>query len=235
MINFNNIDTDDSSFQKSFESFLSARNIGPNEISSVVAEIIASVRTKGDEAIKTYTRELDKFECEEFLVSEQEFDKALDDIDNELINSLEYAFKGIMDFQSKCYEDLTLESSKEPITRKFRAIASVGMYVPGGKASYPSTVLMGAAPALACGIKNICLTTPCLNGIPNGLTLAAARVAGIEKVYKIGGAQAVAALAIGTDQVSKVDKIVGPGNVYVAEAKKQLFGEVGIDLSLIHI
>ena len=229
MINFNNIDTDDSSFQKSFESFLSARNIGPNEISSVVAEIIASVRTKGDEAIKTYTRELDKFECEEFLVSEQEFDKALEDIDNELINSLEYAFKGIMDFQSKCYEDLTLESSKESITRKFRAIASVGMYIPGGKASYPSTVLMGAAPALACGINNICLTTPCLNGIPNGLTLAAARVAGIEKVYKIGGAQAVAALAIGTNQVSKVDKIVGPGNVYVAEAKKQLFGEVGID------
>ena len=229
MINFNNIDTDDSSFQKSFESFLSARNIGPNEISSVVSEIIASVRTKGDEAIKTYTRELDKFECEEFLVSEQEFDKALDDIDNELINSLEYAFKGIMDFQSKCYEDLTLESSKEPITRKFRAIASVGMYVPGGKASYPSTVLMAAAPALACGVRDISLTTPARNGILNSLTIAAAKVAGVNKIYKIGGAQAIAALALGTDQVSKVDKIIGPGNAFVAEAKKQLFGEVGID------
>jgi histidinol dehydrogenase len=103
------------------------------------------------------------------------------------------------------------------------------MYIPGGQASYPSTVLMAAAPALACGVRNISLTTPAQNGMLNSLTIAAAKVAGIKKIYKIGGAQAIAALALGTDQVSKVDKVIGPGNAFVAEAKKQLFGEVGID------
>ena len=103
------------------------------------------------------------------------------------------------------------------------------MYIPGGKASYPSTVLMGAAPAIACGVKNISIVSPAQEGKLNPMTIAAAKVVGIDKIYKIGGAQAVAALALGTEQISKVDKIIGPGNVFVAEAKKQLFGEVGID------
>ena len=103
------------------------------------------------------------------------------------------------------------------------------MYIPGGKASYPSTVLMGAAPAIACGIEDIYLASPAIDGKINDLTVVAAKIAGIKKIYKIGGAQAIAAFALGTDQIPKVDKIIGPGNVYVAEAKKQLFGEVGID------
>ena len=122
-----------------------------------------------------------------------------------------------------------MEDTDNEITRKFRVIESVGIYVPGGKASYPSTVLMGAAPAIACGVSDISITSPAQNGILNTLTIAAAKVAGIETIYRIGGAQAIAALAIGTDQISKVDKIIGPGNIFVAEAKKQLFGEVGID------
>jgi histidinol dehydrogenase len=229
MINFKEIDIKEKVFSIELDNFLNTRSLNSSEVSSIVAEIITSVRNKGDEAIRFYTKQFDKFDCDDFLVSDQELNVATENIEKDLIRSFEYAFDNILSYQSGCYETLAIESSEEQISRRFRALNSVGMYIPGGKASYPSTVLMGAAPALACGIKDICLTTPLSNGALNGLTLAAAKVAGIEKIYKIGGAQAVAALALGTEQVLKVDKIIGPGNVYVAEAKKQLFGEVGID------
>ena len=146
-----------------------------------------------------------------------------------MLHSFEFAFEQLLEYQTSCFNSLDLNNSNEQITRKFRVLDSVGMYVPGGKASYPSTVLMGAAPAIACGVEEISLSSPTQHGVLNPATLAAAKVTGIKKIYKLGGAQAIAALALGTKQVDKVDKIIGPGNVYVAEAKKQLFGEVGID------
>ena len=229
MLNFNELDTEENSFLKDFKDFLSRRNSTSNKISSIVSEIISQVRQKGDEALKIYAKEFDNFEEEAFLVSKKEIDHSLENFDQDLMKSLDFSFYEIMNYQSQCFKSLNLQNSDKEITRKFRVIDSVGIYIPGGKASYPSTVLMGSAPALACGVKNISLTSPAQYGVLDSRIIAAAKVAGINSIYKIGGAQAIAALALGTEQVSKVEKIIGPGNVFVAEAKKQLFGEVGID------
>ncbi len=226
---FNQLDTKESSFTKSFDTYLLERNKVSGEVSQLVSEIIFQIRSKGDNALKDLTKEFDGFDSDIFKISSKEINQILKSCDKDIFKSLEYAFEKILNYQSRCFASLNLEDTDNEITRKFRVIESVGIYVPGGKASYPSTVLMGAAPAIACGVNDISITSPAQNGILNTLTIAAAKVAGIETIYRIGGAQAIAALAIGTDQISKVDKIIGPGNIFVAEAKKQLFGEVGID------
>ena len=229
MVIFNQLDSKESSFSKSFDSYLLERNKVSGEVSQLVSEIILKIRSKGDNALKDLTKEFDGFDPDVFKISNEEINQILKSCDKDIIKSLEYSFKKILDYQSRCFTSLNLKDIDNEITRKFRVIQSVGIYVPGGKASYPSTVLMGTAPAIACGVNEISMTSPAQNGILNPLTIAAAKVAGIETIYKIGGAQAIAALALGTDQISKVDKIIGPGNIFVAEAKKQLFGEVGID------
>ena len=229
MINFRELNSENIEFNQVFDSFLSKRNSVSEEVSSKVKDIIFQIRTHGDEALKSFTREFDNFEGEEFLVSQKEINQILKDFDSSLMKSFEFAFDKIINYQSSCFESLTLDGNDQEITRKFRTINSVGMYIPGGKASYPSTVFMGAAPALACGIKKISITSPSQKGILNPMVIAAAQVVGIDQIYKIGGAQAIAAFAFGTAQISKVEKIIGPGNVFVAEAKKQLYGEVGID------
>tara|TARA_B100001564_G_scaffold238711_1_gene201934 strand:+ start:78 stop:1376 length:1299 start_codon:yes stop_codon:yes gene_type:complete len=229
MLIFNQLDTKETSFSKSFDAYLTNRNKVSGEVSQLVSEIIFKIRSKGDNALKDLTKEFDGFDSDIFKISSKEINHVLKSCDKDIFKSLEYSFEKILNYQSRCFASLNLEDADNQITRKFRVIESVGIYVPGGKASYPSTVLMGAAPAIACGVSDISITSPAQNGILNSLTIAAAKVAGIEKIYRIGGAQAIAALAIGTDQISKVDKIIGPGNIFVAEAKKQLFGEVGID------
>ena len=229
MINFREINSEDLKFKESFTSFLSKRNLFSDEVSGTVRDIISQIRTNGDEALKFFTKEFDNYDAEEFVVSEKEINQILKSFDANLLQSFEFAFDKIFNYQTECLESINLDGTGKDITRKFRTIESVGMYIPGGKASYPSTVLMGAAPAIACGVKNISIVSPAQKGKLNPMTIAAAKVVGIDKIYKIGGAQAVAALALGTKQISKVDKIIGPGNVFVAEAKKQLFGEVGID------
>ena len=226
---FNQLDTKESSFSKSFDTYLLERNKVSREVSQLVSEIILKIRNEGDNALKDLTKEFDGFDSDFFRISSKEINQILKNCDKDIFKSLEYSFEKILNYQSRCFASLSLEDNDNEITRKFRVIESVGIYVPGGKASYPSTVLMGAAPAIACGVSDISITSPAQNGILNALTIAAAKVAGIETIYRIGGAQAIAALAIGTDQISKVDKIIGPGNIFVAEAKKQLFGEVGID------
>ena len=226
---FNQLDTKESSFSKSFDAYLLERNKVSREVSQLVSEIILKIRNEGDNALKDLTKEFDGFDSDFFRISSKEINQILKNCDKDIFKSLEYSFEKIINYQSRCFASLNLEDTDNEITRKFRVIESVGIYVPGGKASYPSTVLMGAAPAIACGVSDISITSPAQNGILNTLTIAAAKVAGIETIYRIGGAQAIAALAIGTDQISKVDKIIGPGNIFVAEAKKQLFGEVGID------
>ena len=229
MIKFKELNSGNKEFSKGFESFLSKRNLVTAEVSNTVRDIISQIRNKGDRALKSLTKEFDNFVADDFFVSEREINEILKDFDKSLIKSLEFSFDKIINFQSECFDSLNLNCSREEITRKFRTIDSVGMYIPGGKASYPSTVLMGAAPAIACGVKKISIASPAQNGALNPSVIAAAKVVGIDRIYKIGGAQAIAALALGTEQISKVEKIIGPGNVYVAEAKKQLFGEVGID------
>jgi histidinol dehydrogenase len=226
---FNQLDTKKSSFSKSFDAYLLERNKVSAEVSQLVSEIISKIRSKGDNALKELTKEFDGFDSDVFKISSKEINQILKSCDKDIFMSLEYSFEKILNYQSRCFASLNLEDTDNEITRKFRVVESVGIYVPGGKASYPSTVLMGSAPALACGVSDISITSPTQNGTLNTLTIAAAKVAGIETIYRIGGAQAIAALAIGTDQISKVDKIIGPGNIFVAEAKKQLFGEVGID------
>ena len=229
MINFRELNSENTEFSESFTSFLSKRTLVTKEVRNTVGDIISQIRNNGDEALKSLTKEFDNFEAEEFIVSEKEINEILKNFDKSLIKSFEFSFDRLINYQSTCFDSLNLDGPKGEITRKFRTIDSVGMYIPGGKASYPSTVLMGSAPAIACGVKQISIASPALNGSLNPMVIAAAKVVGVDKIYKIGGAQAIAALALGTEQISKVEKIIGPGNVYVAEAKKQLFGEVGID------
>ena len=229
MLIFNQLDTKESAFSESFNAYLLERNKVSGAVSQLVSEIILKIRSKGDDALKDLTKEFDGFDSDVFKISSKEINQILKSCDKDIFKSLECSFEKILDYQSRCFASLNLKDTDNEITRKFRVIESVGIYVPGGKASYPSTVLMGAAPAIACGVSDISITSPAQNGILNTLTIAAAKVAGIETIYRIGGAQAIAALAIGTDQISQVDKIIGPGNIFVAEAKKQLFGEVGID------
>ena len=229
MLSFNEINEEENSFSEDLKLFLSKRNSTSSEVASKVSTIISEIRHRGDDALKAYSKEFDNFDKDSFLASKKEIDLSLKHFDPDLMKSLEFSFENILKFQTQCFKSLNLENSDKEITRKFRIIDSVGVYVPGGKASYPSTVLMGSAPAIACGVKNISLTSPAQNGVLNSRIVAAAKVAGINTIYKMGGAQAIAALALGTEQVAKVEKIVGPGNVFVAEAKKQLFGEVGID------
>ncbi len=229
MISFNEMNIEENSFDENFKNFLNKRNLSTNNVSSSVSEIIMNVRKRGDDALREYAKKFDGFNAEEFLVSKKEIDEALKGFDKKLMQSLEYAFERTLNYQTECFKSLNLKNTNNHISRKFRVIDSLGMYIPGGKASYPSTVLMGASPAIACGVDDISITSPTQNGNLSATTIAAANIAGIKRIYKIGGAHAIAALAIGTEQVSKVDKIIGPGNVFVAEAKKQLFGEVGID------
>ena len=227
-LQFNELSFKDKDFQVNLDIYLKKRSLNSHEVSSTVAEIINLIRTQGDNGLKQLTYDLDGFECEDFLLTDEEKEECLNGFDDEMLISLEFSFQQLLNFQSKCFSSLKL-NTHDSITRKFRKIDKVGMYIPGGKASYPSTVLMGAAPAIACGIEDISLASPAIDGKVNNLTVVAAKIAGIKKIYKIGGAQAIAAFALGTEQIPKVDKIIGPGNVYVAEAKKQLFGQVGID------
>ena len=229
MIRFDQIDTSKSSFEDEFSSFLKQKNFINNALVNTVKDIISSVRENGDESLKSLSMKFDNLQVDDFLLTKDEIQKSLLTIDKDLISSLEYSYANILSYQSECFESLNLINQESDVTRKFRPVNSVAMYIPGGQASYPSTVLMAAAPAQAAGVKEIFLTTPTVNGLLNDLTVAAASVAGVEKIYRLGGSQAIAAFALGTEQIPKVDKIIGPGNKYVAEAKRQLYGEVGID------
>ena len=229
MIQFDQIDISKSSFEDEFSSFLKQKNFINNELVNTVKDIISSVRDNGDESLKSLSIKFDNLQVDDFLLTKDEIQKSLLTIDKDLISSLEYSYANILSYQSECFESLNLINQESDVTRKFRPVNSVAMYIPGGQASYPSTVLMAAAPAQAAGVKEIFLTTPTVNGLLNDLTVAAASVAGVEKIYRLGGSQAIAAFALGTEQIPKVDKIIGPGNKYVAEAKRQLYGEVGID------
>ncbi len=216
-------------FDSAFNNFLTKKEFVDQKIISSVTEIIKAVSSRGDEALIDLTKELDNHLIEGFFVSEKEVNHSFKEINKEVISALEFSFRNIIDFHSNCFDSLNIGTSDSEVSRILKPIRSALMYVPGGKASYPSSVLMAAGPAIACQVKELYLTTPSMDGKINDLTIAAAKVAGINKIAKLGGAQAIAAFCFGTESIPKVDKIVGPGNSYVAEAKRQLFGMVGID------
>lgn len=194
-----------------------------------VKEIIKNVKEKGNEALIEYTEKFDKVKItkEDLIIPYEELEKAYDSIEYDVRWAYEVAFERIYDFHEQQKEKSFFKEEEGMILgQKITPLEIVGLYVPGGKAAYPSSVIMNAVPAIVAGVGEIVMCSP----NPNKYTLAAAYICGIETVYRIGGAQAVAAMAFGTETVKKVDKIVGPGNIYVALAKKNLYGVVDIDM-----
>lgn len=219
-------------YQEELESKVSNEQ-STQEIDRDVLKIIEQVRKRGDEALIEYTEKFDKLTLENILVSKEEFVEAKKLVAPEFIQAIQRAHENIKDFHEQQSEKSWFITKENGILlgQKVTALDTVGIYVPGGKASYPSTVLMNAIPAKIAGVRNISMTTPPQsNGKINPHVLVAAAEVGIDVVYKVGGAQAIAALAYGTETIKKVVKIVGPGNAYVARAKKWVFGDVAIDM-----
>ena len=203
------------------------------DVSAIVSEIIDTVRKNGDKALIDYAEKFDKCTLDSLAVTSQEIDDAYNSVDKEFIRILTLAEKNIRAFHEKQKRDGFTINGEDGIVigQKIIPVDRAGLYVPGGTAAYPSTVLMDSIPALVAGVKEVVMVTPPdKQGKINPVILAAAKVAGVKKIFKVGGAQAIAALAYGTESIPKVDKIVGPGNAFVAEAKKQVFGQVSIDM-----
>ena len=221
-------------FSESFEQLLASKRESHCDIHDAVAEIIADIRGRGDEALLAFTERYDGFavgSVAELAISGDVLQAALDGLDHALRQSLELAAARIQSFHEKQRPNGFAYCDEVGVRLALRhtPIDAVGLYVPGGKAAYPSSVLMSAIPALVAGVKRRVMVVPAPDGKVNDLVLAAAALAGVTEVWRIGGAQAVAALAYGTQTIAPVDKIVGPGNAFVAAAKRQVFGQVGID------
>ena len=203
------------------------------DVSDIVTDIIENVKANGDKALFEYCEKFDKAVLTSLEVTEEEIEEAFNAVEPEFLRILRTAEENIRNFHSKQVRNSFIINEKNGVVtgQKITAIEKVGLYVPGGTAAYPSTVLMDSVPAKIAGCKEICIVTPpSKDGKVNPVILAAAKIAGVDRIFKVGGAQAVAALAYGTETVPKVDKIVGPGNAFVAEAKRQVFGMVSIDM-----
>lgn len=202
------------------------------EIERRVHDIIENVRANGDAALREYSEKFDGVKLDDFKVDQSIIDAAWDNLPEDLKHALLVAKKNITEFHSREIEQGFVDMDTPGITRgqKVTPLARVGLYVPGGTAAYPSTIMMTALPAKIAGVKEIIMVTPPQKDGINPAVLGAAKLAGVDAVYQVGGAQGVAALAYGTEQIPKVDKIVGPGNIYVATAKRQVFGQVDIDM-----
>ena len=203
------------------------------DVADIVTDIIDNVRKKGDKALFEYSEKFDKANLTSLEVTEEEIEEAFSLVEPRFIEILKKAAKNIEEFHKKQVRNSFVLNETEGVVtgQKVTPIERVGLYVPGGTAAYPSTVLMDSIPAKIAGCDYICITTPpSSDGKVNPVILAAAKIAGVDKIFKVGGAQAVAALAYGTETVKKVDKIVGPGNAFVAEAKRQVFGRVSNDM-----
>ena len=202
------------------------------DVEGIVADIIKNVRANGDKALVEYSKKFDGAVDDVLEVTKEEIEDALNQVDSELIEILKKAKENITAFHSRQVRNSFVinDNAGVIIGQKVLPIEKVGLYVPGGTASYPSSVLMNCVPAKIAGCSEIVMVTPAKEGKIKPVILAAASIAGVDRIFKIGGAQAVAALAYGTESVPKVDKIVGPGNAFVAEAKKQVFGTVDIDM-----
>ena len=202
-------------------------------VEAIVAEIIANVRENGDAALYAYCEKFDKAKLTALQVTKEEIDEAVASVEPKFLDILARAAENIRAFHSRLVLNsfVLTEENGVVLGQKIIPVDRAGLYVPGGTAAYPSTVLMDSIPAKIAGVKEVVMVTPPnKEGKVNPVILAAASIAGVDKIFKVGGAQAVAALAYGTESIPKVDKIVGPGNAFVAEAKKQVFGQVSIDM-----
>jgi histidinol dehydrogenase len=228
------LDDRDARFEQDFHNLLGAKREGSEEVDRVVADIITEVRAQGDAALIAYTSRFDGLDLtpQTLRVSEAEIDAAVEACPPEQLAALETARARIEAYHLRQKPQDAWFTDEAGVASGWRwsAIEAVGLYVPGGTASYPSSVLMNAVPAKVAGVDRVVMVAPTPRGETNPLVLAAARLAGVDEVYRIGGAQAVAALAYGTAMITPVSKIVGPGNAYVAAAKRRVFGQVGIDM-----
>ena len=220
-------------FPAAFAALLNQARETTDRVDTAVAAIIAEVRTRGDEALLDFTARFDRLRltADRLRINPAEIDDAVASIPADLAAALELAATRIETFhRAQLPADLRMtDAAGLTLGMRWTPLDAVGLYVPGGKAAYPSSVLMNAIPARAAGVGRIAMCVPTRDGVLNPLVLAAARRAGVSEIYRVGGAQAVAALAFGTTTIDPVDRIVGPGNAYVAEAKRQVFGRVGID------
>lgn len=228
------LDTQSSGFADEFTNFLDGKRETARDVNDVVAGILNDVRSRGDAALIEATQKFDKFDLtpQTMAFSPKDIAAARDDCERGTLDALELAAQRIEDFHQRQIPDDLDHTDADGVRLGYRwtAVGAAGLYVPGGTAAYPSSVLMNAIPAKVAGVDRLVMVVPTPNGVVNPLVLAAAGIAGIDTIYRIGGAQAVGALAYGTETISPVDKIVGPGNAYVAAAKRQVYGTVGIDM-----
>lgn len=226
--------SDSADFSSALQSLLNRDQAIDNSIDQSVSKLIADVKANGDQALFRLTQEFDKFDVEArgLEVREARLQQALEAIPKAQRDALEYAVERVRNYhQHQLLESWSyIEKDGTQLGQKVTAIKRVGLYVPGGKATYPSSVIMNAIPAKVAGVKELIMVSPTPNGEFNDMVLAAAALSGVDRVFRVGGAQAVAALAYGTETIPAVDKITGPGNIFVATAKKQVFGKVGIDM-----
>lgn len=228
------LSTRDPGFAAAFTALVNARREADEDVSRDVTAILKRVRDEGDAALADYTQRFDRHDLNVsgWAVTAAERKAGLEGLPNELRDALELAAARIAAYheKQKPQDSDSTDAAGVRLGARWRAVDAAGLYVPGGRAAYPSSVLMNAIPAKVAGVERIAMVTPTPNGEINPLVLAAAQIAGIGEIWRVGGAQAVAALAYGTDRIRPVDVITGPGNAWVAEAKRQLYGVVGIDM-----
>jgi histidinol dehydrogenase len=228
------LETSAGAFWPQFEALLASKREVSQDVDAAVAAILEDVRARGDEALAEYSLRFDRIDLNRLgaRIGEDEIAAAIADCDPQALSALELAHSRVLAYhQRQKPGDVSFtDSLGVALGWRWRPIEAVGLYVPGGAASYPSSVVMNAVPAKVAGCPRIAMTAPTPDGRLNPLVLAAARLAGVDEIYRLGGAQAIAALAYGTRSISPVSKIVGPGNAYVAAAKRRVFGIVGIDL-----
>jgi histidinol dehydrogenase len=228
------LSTNDADFESRFAALLSAKREVSPDVDDVVAGIIADVRARGDDAVLELTAKFDRLEltAAQMRVSEAEIDAEIARVPEAERVALETAAERIRAYHTRQMpkDEMWTDPDGATLGWRWTAVSAAGLYVPGGLASYPSSVLMNAVPAKVAGVKRLAVTVPTPDGVINPLVMMACRIAGVDEVYRIGGAQAVAALAYGTETIAPVDKITGPGNAFVAAAKRRVFGKVGIDM-----
>ena len=234
-LTINRLTSADADFLPSLDKLIAWDMVSNSDVESAVAEILTQVRARGDAALIEYSNRFDRRDCQsisEFCLGSEQLQEALESIDSVTREALETAAARIRDYHNHQLQESWQyqEDDGTVLGQQVTPLERVGIYVPGGKASYPSSVLMNCIPARVAGVSEVIMTVPAPDNELSPIVLAAAAIAGVDKVFTIGGAQAIAALAYGTETVPKVDKIVGPGNIYVATAKRMVFGSVGLDM-----
>ncbi|GAA0327781.1 histidinol dehydrogenase [Sphingomonas oligophenolica] len=228
------LSTSDPGFEREFTALVNARREADADVARDVRTIVASVRDEGDAALQAFTKKFDHHDLNQtgWRIEKAEWLAAHQSLSAELRDALELAAERIATYhlKQKPEDSDTVDSAGVRLGARWNAIQNAGIYIPGGRAAYPSSVLMNAIPAKVAGVERLVMVTPTPNGEVNPLVLAAAHIAGVDEIWRIGGAQAIAALAYGTGRIGAVDVITGPGNAWVAEAKRQLYGVVGIDM-----